>query len=65
MVSCGSRKGADNAKMILLENCNVGIGAGTPAAKLSVQGGAVSDATIIGGQDDMLTASNSIRMSSA
>jgi len=64
MVSCGSRKGADNAKMILLEYCNVGIGARTPAAKLSVQGGAVSDAIVIGRQDDMFTASYSIRMSS-
>jgi hypothetical protein len=64
--SCGSRKGAENAKMIILENGNVGIGTKTPTAKLSVQGAlTVSDATNFGGQVDMLSASNPIRMSSA
>ena len=64
--SCGSRKGAENAKMIILENGNVGIGTKTPTAKLSVQGAlTVSDTTNFGGQVDMLSASNPIRMSSA
>ena len=64
--SCGSRKGAENAKMIILENGNVGIGTKTPTAKLSVQGAlTVSDTINFGGQVDMLSASNPIRMSSA